>query len=203
MSDYYVHPTAVIDEPTKIGRGAKIWHFCHVMRGAEIGEECNLGQNVFVASRARIGRNCKIQNNVSLFEGVILEDNVFCGPSVVFTNIKNPRCEVSRRGAYEPTYVEQGATLGANSTIICGIRIGRYAFIGAGAVVTADVPPYALMAGVPARRIGWSGRSGARLKPVPGRPGLYACPETGEQYLQEDNHTLRPVQTNDGGDPMV
>jgi UDP-2-acetamido-3-amino-2,3-dideoxy-glucuronate N-acetyltransferase len=164
-----------------------------VMAHAEIGDACTLGQNVFVASGVKIGRNCKIQNNVSLFEGVILEDDVFCGPSMVFTNVKCPRSEISRRGTYETTYVEQGATLGANCTIVCGIRIGRHAFIAAGAVVTVDTPPFALMAGVPARRIGWSGRAGYRLMPRGGGPGRFACPETGEEYVQKDERTLVPA----------
>jgi UDP-2-acetamido-3-amino-2,3-dideoxy-glucuronate N-acetyltransferase len=148
---------------------------------------------VFVASGVRIGNNCKIQNNVSLYEGVILEDDVFCGPSMVFTNIKHPRSEIVRRGLYVSTYVERGATLGANCTVLCGVRIGRYAFVGAGAVVTRNVPAYALMVGVPARRVAWAGRAGHRLEPVPGRPDLFVCPESGDQYLQRDARTLTPI----------
>jgi len=193
--DFYVHPTAIIDAPADIGPGSKIWHFCHVMAGAVIGADCILGQNVFVAAGVRIGRNCKIQNNVSLYEGVTLEDNVFCGPSCVFTNVKHPRSAIVRRGQYSPTHVEEGVTLGANCTVVCGVRLGRRAFIAAGAVVAEDVPPYALMAGVPARRIGWAGRSGYRLRPAGAEDGRrFVCPETGELYEQEDERTLRPME---------
>ena len=147
--DYFVHPTAVIDEPCRIGKGTKIWHFCHVMKDAEIGENCVLGQNCYIGSRARLGDNCKIQNNVSLYDCIILEDDVFCGPSMVFTNVANPRSHVSRKDEYEETLVQQGATISANATVVCGTTVGRYAFIGAGAVVTKDVPDYALVVGVP------------------------------------------------------
>ncbi|HEY3415307.1 MAG TPA: acyltransferase, partial [Armatimonadota bacterium] len=189
----FVHPTAIVDEPAHIGAGTHIWHFSHIMKNTVIGEQCNLGQNVFVASGVKVGNHCKIQNNVSLYEGVELEDHVFCGPSMVFTNVKHPRCEIVRRGEYAPTYVEHGATLGANCTIVCGTRIGRYAFIAAGAVVAGDVPPFALMAGVPARRIGWSGRLGYRLEPVGGQPGHFVCPGNGELYIQKDEQTLMPM----------
>ena len=188
----FIHPTAIIDLPARIGQGTKIWHFCHVMSGAEIGRDCNLGQNVFVAAGVRIGDGCKIQNNVSLYDGVTLEDGVFCGPSMVFTNVRNPRAEVNRRGEYAPTHVERGVTFGANCTVVCGTRIGRYAFIAAGAVVTGDVAPFALMAGVPARRVGWAGRRGVRLAPAPGEPNVFQCPESHERYLQRDEHTLIP-----------
>jgi len=154
-SQYYAHPTAVIDEPCEIGAGTKIWHFCHVMKGACIGERCILGQNVFVANDVIIGSNVKIQNNVSVYTGVELEDDVFCGPSCVFTNVINPRSQIVRRSQYQRTLVRRRATIGANATIVCGVTIGRYAFTGAGAVVCRDVPDYALMLGVPARHKGW------------------------------------------------
>jgi UDP-2-acetamido-3-amino-2,3-dideoxy-glucuronate N-acetyltransferase len=155
---FFVHPTAIIDEPCEIGAGTKIWHFCHVMAGARIGANCVLGQNVLVASDVVVGNGCKIQNNVSLYTGVELEDFVFCGPSCVFTNVVNPRAEINRRAEFLRTLVRRGATIGANATIVCGATIGRYAFIGAGAVVRGDVPDYALMLGVPARRRGWMSR---------------------------------------------
>lgn len=163
MADYFVHKSAYVDEGARIGAGTKIWHFCHVMPGAVIGERCNLGQNVVVMPGTRIGTNVKIQNNVSIYEGVTLEDDVFCGPSCVFTNVMNPRSHVSRKDEYLATLVRRGASIGANATIVCGSTIGEYAFIGAGAVVTGDVPAYALMVGVPARRIGWMCRCGVRL----------------------------------------
>src|SRR5262249_27310450 len=155
-------PTAIIDEPVKIGAGTKIWHFCHVMSGARLGDGCILGQNVFIANDVVIGHNVKIQNNVSVYAGVELEDDVFCGPSCVFTNVGNPRSEIMRRNEYQRTLVKRGATIGANATIVCGHQIGRYAFVGAGATVTSDVPDYALMVGVPARRAGWMSRHGHR-----------------------------------------
>ncbi len=188
---WQAHPTAAIDEPCTIGEGTRIWHFCHVMAGAVIGRDCTMGQNVFVADGVRIGDGCKIQNNVSLYSGVTLGDHVFCGPSVVFTNVRHPRADISRRGEYETTIVGEGATLGANSTIVCGARIGRHAFIAAGAVVTGAVADYALVAGVPARQIGWSGRAGYRLEPDPGRHGHFTCPATGEHYLLDHDNHLR------------
>lgn len=160
---YYVDPTAILDQPCEIGDGTKIWHFSHVMANCQIGEKCNFGQNVHVASGVRIGNNVKIQNNVSVYAGVELEDDVFCGPSMVFTNVLTPRSHVNRRAEYTKTLVKRGASLGANSTIVCGVTVGRFAFIGAGAVVTKDVPDHALMAGVPARRIGWACECGVRL----------------------------------------
>lgn len=188
----FVHATACVDRPCRIGRGTKVWHFCHVMSGAEVGEDCVLGQNVFVAGTARLGKNVKVQNNVSIYDGCVLEDDVFCGPSMVFTNVKTPRSEIVRKGQYQPTRVERGATLGANSTVVCGVRIGHHAFVAAGAVVTADVPPYALMVGVPARRDGWVGRAGLRLR-RDAATDLWVCPEAGERYRQVDASTLVPV----------
>lgn len=187
MSDpgYFVHPTAIIDEPCEIGTGSKIWHFSHVSANARLGEGCNLGQNVFVAAGVVIGRNVKIQNNVSVYAGVTLEDNVFCGPSCVFTNVGNPRSEIVRRSKYEPTLVGRGATLGANSTIVCGAQIGRYAFVGAGAVVRGTIPDYALIVGVPGVRKGWMSRHGHRLTQRDG-DGNLICPESGWRYQEQD-----------------
>jgi UDP-2-acetamido-3-amino-2,3-dideoxy-glucuronate N-acetyltransferase len=183
---YWSHPTAVIDEPCTIGAGTKIWHFCHVMSGARVGERCVLGQNVFVANDVSIGRNVKIQNNVSLYTGVELEDDVFCGPSAVFTNILNPRAQVVRKHLYQKTLVRRGATIGANATILCGVTIGRYAFIGAGAVVRRSVPDYALMVGVPARQRSWISRHGRRLQAQAGQECL-VCPESGWRYQQMED----------------
>jgi UDP-2-acetamido-3-amino-2,3-dideoxy-glucuronate N-acetyltransferase len=180
-ADYFVHPTAIVDQPCRIGAGTKIWHFCHIMSGCQIGASCSLGQNCFVASGVQIGRNVKIQNNVSVYEGVELEDDVFCGPSMVFTNIVNPRSEIVRKGQYSRTIVRRGASIGANATIVCGHEIGEYAFIGAGAVVTCDVAPHALMLGVPARQCGWMSRCGHQL--FFGADGLARCPESGEEYV--------------------
>lgn len=187
---YYVHPSAYVDEPCEIGAGAKIWHFCHVMKDARIGENCNLGQNVFVASGVVIGANVKIQNNVSVYAGVELEDDVFCGPSCVFTNVINPRSQIVRHGSYMRTLVCRGATIGANATIVCGATIGRYAFIGAGAVVRGDVPDYALMLGVPAQRKGWMSRHGHRLTKRDGT-GYLICPESGWRYQEVEPGVLR------------
>src|SRR5256885_4375719 len=169
MPDYFVHPSSFVDDGAKIGTGTKIWHFSHVMAGAVIGERCNLGQNVVVMPGTRIANNVKIQNNVSIYEGVELEDDVFCGPSCVFTNVTNPRSHVSRKHEYRPTLVKRGTSIGANATIVCGVTLGEFAFIGAGAVVTSDVPPYALMVGVPARRVGWMGQCGGRLSVAAGQ----------------------------------
>ena len=163
MSDYWVHASSYIDEGAVIGASTKVWHFCHIMPGAVIGAGCSLGQNVVVMSGTFIGNNVKIQNNVSIYEGVELEDDVFCGPSMVFTNVINPRSAVSRKHEYRRTLVRQGASIGANATVVCGTTLGRFCFIGAGAVVTRDVPDFALMVGVPARRIGWVCECGARL----------------------------------------
>jgi UDP-2-acetamido-3-amino-2,3-dideoxy-glucuronate N-acetyltransferase len=187
---FFAHPSAYVDEPSEIGAGTKIWHFCHVMTGAIIGERCVLGQNVFVANGVRIGSNVKIQNNVSLYTGVELEDDVFCGPSCVFTNVINPRSQIVRHSEYQRTLVRRGATIGANATIVCGATIGRYAFVGAGAVVRGDVPDYALMLGVPARRRGWMSRHGHRL-PAPAADGLMVCPESGWRYRETEPGVLR------------
>lgn len=165
--DYFVHESAYVDEGVTIGPGTKIWHFSHIMKHAKIGRQCNIGQNVFIASDVVVGNNVKIQNNVSLYTGVILEDDVFCGPSVVFTNVINPRSHIVRKHEYQQTLVKKGASLGANCTIVCGYTIGRYAFIGAGAVVTKDVPDYALIVGTPGRIVGWMCQCGIRLAFAP------------------------------------
>ena len=163
MSDYFVHPSSYVDDGAVIGAGSRIWHFCHVMPGAVIGARCNLGQNVVIMGGTRIGDNVKIQNNVSIYQGVTLEDDVFCGPSCVFTNVSNPRSHISRKDEYRPTLVRRGASIGANATVICGVTVGQHALIGAGAVVTSDVPAFGLMLGVPARRVGWICQCGERL----------------------------------------
>ena len=187
---YFVHPSAYVDEPCEIGAGTRIWHFCHVTKGAVIGERCNLGQNVFVGATARIGSNVKIQNNVSVYDAVDLEDDVFCGPSCVFTNVINPRSQIVRHSQYLRTVVRRGATIGANATIVCGATVGRYAFIAAGAVVRGDVPDYALMIGVPARRRGWMSRHGYRLA-NPDADGVMLCPESGWRYREIEPGVLR------------
>jgi UDP-2-acetamido-3-amino-2,3-dideoxy-glucuronate N-acetyltransferase len=187
---YYAHPSAYVDEPCEIGAGTRIWHFCHISPQARIGERCNLGQNVFVAGDVRIGNNVKIQNNVSVYAGVELEDDVFCGPSCVFTNVINPRSQIVRHGQYQRTLVRRGATIGANATIVCGATIGRYGFVGAGAVVRGDVPDYALMLGVPATQKGWMSRHGHRL-PQPDQDGVMHCPESGWRYREVAPGTLR------------
>lgn len=178
---YYSHETSIIDIGAKIGNGTKIWHFCHVMSTAEIGSNCVLGQNVFVGNKVQVGNNVRIQNNVSLYEGVNCEDDVFLGPSMVFTNVINPRSAVERKNEFKPTLVKMGASVGANATIICGVTLGEYCFVGAGAVVTKDVKPYALMVGVPAKQTGWVSRAGIVL-----RDDL-VCPETGEMYNLADD----------------
>lgn len=163
MNDISIHESAIVDAGAQIGQGSRIWHFVHVCSGASIGKQCSLGQNVFVGNKVVIGDNCKIQNNVSVYDNVTLQDNVFCGPSMVFTNVYNPRSAIERKAEYRDTLVKEGATLGANCTIVCGVTIGRYAFVGAGAVIQRDVPDYALMVGVPARQIGWMSEFGERL----------------------------------------
>ena len=188
-----VHETSIVDDGAEIGAGTRIWHWAHVSSGAIIGDDCSLGQNVFVGRLVRIGAGCKIQNNVSIYDGVILEDRVFCGPSMVFTNVRNPRSEVVRKAEYRSTLVKQGATLGANCTIVCGVTIGEFAFVGAGAVVSRDVRPYALVVGVPARQIGWMSRHGERLELQVEGSGCSACPATGEKYRLTDG-ILNPVE---------
>lgn len=183
----FIHESAYVDPPCRIGRGSKLWHFVHVLRDCDIGENCVLGQNVMVGPGVRIGANCKIQNNVSLYAGVELEDGVFCGPSCVFTNVTTPRAELERKSEFRPTLVKRGASIGANATIVCGHTLGAYCLIAAGAVVTKDVPDFALMAGVPARRIGWVSRAGRRLGPD------LTCPETGETYKETTDGRLEPA----------
>lgn len=183
----FIHPSAYVDEPCRIGAGTKIWHFTHILKGCDIGKDCTIGQNVMVGPEVRIGNNCKIQNNVSLYNGVVLEDSVFCGPSCVFTNVNNPRAEIDRKNEFAPILVKRGATIGANATIVCGHTLGEYCFIAAGAVVTSDVPAYALMAGVPARRIGWMSAAGRKL----GRD--LVCPETGRRYKETLDARLEPL----------
>jgi UDP-2-acetamido-3-amino-2,3-dideoxy-glucuronate N-acetyltransferase len=187
--EYFAHSTAVIDEGCKIGKGTKIWHFSHIMTGCEIGENCNIGQNVVVSPGVKLGRNVKVQNNVSIYTGVICEDDVFLGPSMVFTNVSNPRSAINRRDKYETTIVKKGATIGANATIVCGVTIGEYAFVGAGAVVTKDVPPYALVVGNPARQIGWMSEYGHRLHFD--EKGLAVCPESGQVYELKNGQVIR------------
>lgn len=181
---YFVHPTAIVDENCEIAEGVKIWHFSHIMSGCKIGESCNIGQNVVVSPDVVLGKNVKIQNNVSIYTGVICEDDVFLGPSMVFTNVINPRSAVNRRGEYARTLVKKGASIGANATIVCGHDIGEYAFIGAGAVVTKEVKPYALVVGNPARQIGWMSAYGHRLDFD--TSGIAQCPESGERYQLKD-----------------
>ena len=178
-----IHPTAIVDEGAQIGQGTRIWHWAHICAGARIGAHCSFGQNVFVGNDVVIGHNCKVQNNVSIYDAVTLEDDVFCGPSMVFTNVHNPRAAVIRKDEYRRTRVKKGATIGANATLVCGVTLGEYAFIAAGAVITHDVKPYALMAGVPARQIGWMSQHGERLDlPLTGQ-GSARCPHTGTTYI--------------------
>lgn len=179
-SPFYVHPTAVVDEGARIADGARVWHFCHLYGGCSIGEDCSIGQNCVIFPGVTLGRNVKVQNNVSLYEGVVCEDDVFLGPSVVFTNVRNPRSTVSRKGQYTSTIVRRGATIGANATIVCGVEIGAHAFIGAGAVVTRDVLPHALVLGNPARQAGWMSSWGHRL--YFDETGESTCPESGQRY---------------------
>ena len=186
MEDYTVHDTAIVDPGAQIGAGSRIWHWVHVCGGARIGRNVSLGQNVFVGNKVRIGDNCKIQNNVSVYDNVTLEQGVFCGPSMVFTNVYNPRAFVERKQEYRDTVIKRGATLGANCTVVCGVIIGEYSLIGAGAVINKDVKPFALMAGVPAKQIGWISKHGERLNlPLKGSAEA-KCERTGEHYLLED-----------------
>ena len=193
---YFAHKTAVIDEPCTIGAGTKIWHFSHIMAGCTIGEACNIGQNVVVSPDVVLGNRVKVQNNVSIYTGVTCADEVFLGPSVVFTNVINPRSAVNRRGEYTKTHVEQGATLGANATIVCGHTIGAYAFVGAGAVVTQDVLPYALVVGNPARPVGWMSEYGHRLEFD--EQGEATCPESGEPYQLREGRVSKVDTTSLG-----
>src|SRR5579871_2383807 len=179
-AEYFVHPTAIVDAGVEIGSGTRIWHFSHVLGGSKIGRDCVIAQNVMIGPDVRIGNGCKIQNNVSLYKGVTLEDDVFCGPSAVFTNVTSPRAFIERKNEFRPTLVKRGATIGANATVICGITIGRFAMIAAGATVTKDVPAFALVVGAPARFRAWVGKSGERLNDD------LACPRTGERYAIVD-----------------
>ena len=192
--NYWSHESAIIDDGATLGEGTKVWHFSHVCSGATIGEGCSLGQNVFIGNRVVIGSHCKIQNNVSVYDNVTLEDDVFCGPSMVFTNVYNPRAAIIRKEEYRNTLVHQGATLGANCTVVCGVTIGHYAFIGAGAVVNKDVPDYALMVGVPARQIGWMSEYGEQLDlPLNGQEEAI-CPYTKQRY-QLNGNQLEQINT--------
>ena len=190
MADYFKHESAYVDEPVSIGEGTKIWHFCHIQSGAKIGKRCILGQNVNIANDVVIGNNVKIQNNVAVYTGTVVEDDVFLGPSCVLTNVTNPRSQVKRHSLYEKILIRRGASIGANATIVCGITIGRYAFIAAGAVVAKDVPDYALMVGVPGRRVAWISRHGHILK-NPDENGIMICPESGFRYREVEPGVIR------------
>ncbi|WP_341303378.1 UDP-2-acetamido-3-amino-2,3-dideoxy-D-glucuronate N-acetyltransferase [Pseudomonas sp. TMP25] len=185
MSDYQLHSSAIVDDGAQIGAGSRVWHFVHICGGARIGKGVSLGQNVFVGNKAAIGDNCKIQNNVSVYDGVTLEEGVFCGPSMVFTNVYNPRSLIERKNEYRATRVKKGATLGANCTIVCGVTIGEFAFVGAGAVINKDVPAYALMVGVPARQIGWMSEFGEQLDLSLDGQGVALCEHSGARYVLE------------------
>ncbi len=192
MNNVSIHPSAIVDEGAQIGEGSRVWHFVHVCGGARIGAGVSLGQNVFVGNKVIIGDRCKIQNNVSVYDNVTLEEGVFCGPSMVFTNVYNPRSLIERKNEYRDTLVKKGATLGANCTVVCGTTIGEFAFVGAGAVINKDVPPYALMVGVPARQIGWMSEFGEQIPlPLSGE-GRHTCPHAGHIYELQGN-TLRKV----------
>ena len=194
MSDYYKHPSAVIDEGAEIGNGTKVWHFCHLMGESQIGEDCTLGQNVFVASGVKIGSNVKIQNNVSVYTGVSLEDDVFLGPSMVFTNVINPRSHVERKDQYQQTLVKRGASIGANATIICGVTLGEYAFVGAGAVVTKDVPAYGLVYGNPANLVGWMCACGEQLEVSSAMPSEQViCASCERAYTLVSAREIKPA----------
>lgn len=186
-----IHPSAIVDRGAQIGEGSRIWHFVHVCAAARIGKCVSLGQNVFVGNKVVIGDRCKVQNNVSVYDNVTLEEGVFCGPSMVFTNVYNPRALIERKAEYKETLVKKGATLGANCTIVCGVTVGEYAFIGAGAVITKDVKPYALMAGVPAKQVGWMSEYGEQIPlPIKG-DGQYICPHTGQLYVLSQDQLKR------------
>ena len=189
-----IHPSAIVDDGAQLGEGTRVWHFVHISPGARIGRGCSLGQGVYVGNDVLVGDNVKIQNNVSVYDAVTLDDDVFCGPSMVFTNVHNPRSAVPRKDEYRRTLVSRGATLGANCTIVCGTTVGEHAFVGAGAVVSRDVPAFALVVGVPARRIGWMSRHGERLDLPPSGQGQAACPATGETY-RLDGDTLTPCNS--------
>jgi UDP-2-acetamido-3-amino-2,3-dideoxy-glucuronate N-acetyltransferase len=192
MAEYFVHPSSFIDEGCQIGKGTKIWHFSHIMSNCKIGENCNLGQNVVVSPDVVLGKNVKVQNSVSIYTGVICEEDVFLGPSMVFTNVVNPRSAVNRKLEYKKTLVKKGATIGANATILCGITIGEYAFIGAGAVVTKDVKPYSLVVGNPARQTGWMSEYGHKLKFD--ENNIASCPESNKKYMLENNQAVREIK---------
>lgn len=194
ISDTYIHPTSVVDENCNIGNGTKIWHFSHIMSGCTIGQNCNIGQNVVISPGVSIGNGVKIQNNVSVYTGVICEDDVFLGPSCVFTNVINPRSFISRKDEFRKTLIRRGASIGANATIVCGNTIGEYAMIGAGAVVTKDIPPYSLWAGNPARQMGWISKYGHKLEF--GSDGTAVCPESGEKYML-DNGLVKQIMSED------
>lgn len=188
---YSVHPSAIVDEGAQIGEGSRVWHFAHICSGAQIGNGVSLGQNVFVGNKVSIGDNCKIQNNVSVYDNVTLEEGVFCGPSMVFTNVYNPRSLIERKSEYRNTLVKKGVTLGANCTIVCGVTLGEYAFVGAGAVVNKDVKPYALMVGVPAKHVGWMSEYGEQIPlPIQGE-GQYTCMHTGQVYILSQDQLKR------------
>lgn len=190
MTTFYVHESAIVDDGSKIGSGTRVWHFVHVCSGAQIGEGCSLGQNVFIGNKVTIGNNVKIQNNVSVYDNVHLEDDVFCGPSMVFTNVYNPRSFIERKTEYRDTLVKQGATLGANCTVVCGVTIGEYSLVGAGAVINKNVPAFALMVGVPAKQIGWISKYGEQLDlPLTGNASA-TCEHTGEEYVLEGDVLL-------------
>jgi UDP-2-acetamido-3-amino-2,3-dideoxy-glucuronate N-acetyltransferase len=199
-SDSFVHESSYVDEGASIGAGTRIWHFCHLLSGATLGRNCNLGQNVCISGGVVIGDNVKIQNNVSVYAGTRIEDDVFLGPSCVLTNVSNPRSQIVRREVYEPTLIQKGASIGANATIVCGVTVGRYALVGAGALVTRDVPDYGLVMGVPARRTGWVSRHGHRLR-APDASGVYTCPESGLRYSEEPSGRFRCLDL-DENDPL-
>ena len=199
-TDYFVHESAYVDQPCEIGRGTKIWHFCHIMKNASIGRDCIFGQNVLVAADVIIGNNVKVQNNVAIYTGTVIEDDVFLGPSCVLTNITNPRSQIVRHSLYEKTLIKRGTTVGANATIVCGVELGRYCFIAAGAVIAKDVPDYALMVGVPGRQSGWISRHGIRL-PRPGDDGIMICAESGFRYKQVEQSVVKCLDL-DEEDPL-